>query len=445
VKERKGIAQGIVRERVVLAGLVGEADDLSAEPPLTELRRLAETAGAEVVDEILQKRSRPSAATLVGKGKAEEIARRAASVGAGAVLFHNDLSPAQVRNLEKMCKCRVVDRTEVILDIFALRARSREAKVQVELAQYEYLRPRLRRMWTHLERIEGGAGGALGGIGTRGPGEKQLEVDRRLVRRRIQDLKEELELLDRQRRTRAEGREGFFRASLVGYTNAGKSSLLEALTGTDHFIEDRLFATLETRTRTWVLPGNKKVFLSDTVGFIRDLPHHLVASFRATLAEVLDADLLLHVVDASHPDAELQRSSVEGVLESIGAGAKPCLLVLNKEDAVTDRLRLETLRAGRRDCCVVSAKSGDGLGELAAAVLRETEKGREEVELVVDPGDGRTLAWIAERTSVLERRYEGERVLVRVRIAATDLERLHKAPDGTMSLAGKMGARRPRR
>jgi GTP-binding protein HflX len=445
MKERKGIAQGLVREKVVLAGLIGEEQKAFAEPPLTELRRLAETAGADVVDEVLQKRSRTSAATLVGKGKAEEIARRADAVGAGAVLFHNDLSPAQVRNLEKICKRRVVDRSEVILDIFALRARSREARVQVELAQYEYLRPRLRRMWTHLERIEGGAGGALGGIGTRGPGEKQLEVDRRLVRRRIQDLKEELVVLERQRRTRAEGREGHFRVSLVGYTNAGKSSLLEALTGSRTFIEDRLFATLDTRTRSWVLPGNKRVFLSDTVGFIRDLPHHLVASFRATLAEVMDADLLLHVVDASHPDAELQVAAVEEVLESIGAGGKPCLRVLNKEDAVADRLRLEVLRAGHPDAVVVSARSGDGLGTLAAAVLRAAERGRDEVELLVDAGDGRTLAWLAACASELERGYEGGRVRLRLRIAPSDRQRLREDADGTVTLSGRVGVRRHRR
>ena len=441
MKERSGITTGVARERVVLAGLAESGAATAAEPPLTELRRLAETAGAEVVDEVLQKRARPSAATLIGRGKADEIARRAASFGAGAVLFDNDLTPAQVRNLEKIVKMRVVDRSEVILDIFALRARSREAKVQVELAQYEYLRPRLKRMWTHLERIEGGAGGALGGIGTRGPGEKQLEVDRRLVARRIKDLKDELDALERQRRTRARAREGFFRVCLVGYTNAGKSSLLRALTGADAFVEDRLFATLDTQTRAWELPGRRKVFLSDTVGFLKDLPHHLVASFRATLAEALDADLLLHVADAAHPDADVQHEAVDRVLREIGADGIPAILVLNKADAVRDRIALEVLRKGARDAVVVSARTGEGLAELSARVLRAVEQDHEEVSLEIDAGDGRTRAWIESKARVLSREYRDDAVVLRVRIARGDLARLKRDERGRVTAAERRGAR----
>ncbi len=437
MKEDRGIGHGVVRERVVLAGLVRPGDERTAEPPLMELRRLAETAGAEVVDEVLQKKARVSAATFIGKGKAEEIGRRAATFGAGAVLFNNDLSPAQVRNLEKIVNCRVVDRSEVILDIFAIRARSREANVQVELAQYEYLRSRLKRMWTHLQRIEGGAGGATGGIGTRGPGEKQLEVDRRLVARRIRDLKDELGTLERQQQTRSRGRAGFFRVSLVGYTNAGKSSLLRALTGAEAFIEDRLFATLDTRTRTWTLPGNRKVFLSDTVGFLRDLPHHLVASFRATLAEALDADLLLHVVDSAHPDAEVQREAVDRVLEEIGAAGIPRVLVLNKADAVRDRIVLEVLRKGDRDAVVTSAVTGEGTGALEALVLRFVESGHEDVDLRVDAGDGRTLAWLASRGRILEEDYGDVEVHLRVRLARSDRSRLQADARGFVTVAGR--------
>ncbi len=437
MREDRGLAHGVVREKVVLVGVVRPGDGRTAEPLLTELRRLAETAGAAVVDEVTQKRARLSPATFMGKGKAEEVACRAAALGAGAVLFNDDLSPAQARNLEKLIGRRVVDRSEVILDIFALRARSREARVQVELAQYEYLRPRLKRMWTHLERYQSGAGGALGGIGTRGPGEKQLEVDRRLVARRIGDLKEELLVLERQHRTRSRGREGYFRVSLVGYTNAGKSSLLRALTGAEAFVEDRLFATLDTQTRAWILPGNKKVFLSDTVGFLRDLPHHLVASFRATLSETLEADLLLHVVDSAHPDAEIQREAVDRVLEEIGAASTPRVLVLNKADAVRDRIALEVLRRGAREAIVVSARTGEGLEELEDRVLRLAERGHEEVDLRVDAGDGRTLAWLAARGSVLSEEYRDAVVHLRVRLAQGDRERLRRDGEGLTTVAGR--------
>ena len=308
--------------------------------------------------------------------------------------------------------------------------------MQVELAQYEYLRSRLKRMWTHLERMESGAGGGSIGIGTRGPGEKQLEVDRRLVARKIRDLKGELGLLERQQETRSRGREGFFRVSLVGYTNAGKSSLLRALTGADAFVEDRLFATLDTQTRSWKLDASRRVFLSDTVGFLRDLPHHLVASFRATLAETLVADLLLLVVDAAHPDAELQHRAVETVLAEIGAASLPRILVLNKADAVRDRISLEVLRKGAREVAVVSARTGEGLEGLGARVLRFAERGHEDVDLRVDAGDGRTLAWIASRGRILEEAYEDSVVRLRVRLARSDRERLREGAGGLVTVAG---------
>jgi len=286
----------------------------TSEPPLAELKRLAETAGAEVVGEIVQRRQSPDAAYFIGKGKATEASALVKATGADLVVLDNDLSPAQERNLEELIGCSVCDRSRLILDIFATRARSKQAALQVELAQLEYQKPRLKRMWTHLERMEGA-------IGSRGPGEKQIEEDKRIIGKRIAGLKRQLEVVERQRESRAAARQQFFKVSLVGYTNAGKSTLLQRLTGADAFIEDKLFATLDTQTRAWELPGNMRVFLSDTVGFIRDLPHHLVASFRSTLAEAIEADLLLNVVDASNPDAELQMLVVEETLTEIGAGA----------------------------------------------------------------------------------------------------------------------------
>ncbi|MHC4861268.1 MAG: GTPase HflX, partial [Planctomycetota bacterium] len=272
----------IEKESAILVGLVRPEDETLFEPPLSELSRLAETAGAVVVERVLQKRTRPQPATFIGKGKAREIGEMAEALAIDVVLFDHDLTPAQVRNLEKITKRKVVDRSELILDIFATRAQTREARVQVELAQLEYLRPRLRRMWTHLDRQQAAGQSGSAGIGTRGPGETQIEVDRRIVHRRIHALKKEIRDIERRHHTRASGRRGYFTVSLVGYTNAGKSTLLRALTGAETLIEDRLFATLDTTTRAWSLPSGKQVFLSDTVGFIRGLPHHLVASFHAT-------------------------------------------------------------------------------------------------------------------------------------------------------------------
>lgn len=405
-------------EGALLVGLVVPGDAPSGEPPLSELGRLVETAGAVVLGTTFQKRSRLHPATCVGAGKAEEIGRMAAALACDVVIFDRDLSPAQVRNLERIANRRVVDRSELILDIFAQRARTRQARVQVELAQLEYTRPRLRRLWTHLSRIEGG-------IGMRGPGEKQIESDRRALRRRIQALRDELSAIERQQGTRAAGRRDYFNVSLVGYTNVGKSTLLSALTGADAFIEDRLFATLDTTTRAWALPGGKRVFLSDTVGFIRGLPHHLVASFHATLAEARDADLLLHVVDASSPDAERQTDTVIEVLEEIGADHVPVLTVLNKVDRLGDRVALAALhpRAGR--AVVVSARTGEGIRELESAVLGHMEGSQVEVDVIADPGDGRLLAFLAEKGRILFQDYPsaGE-ARVRVRLPRKYAEKL---------------------
>ncbi len=394
-------------ERSLLVGLVLPQDEPGYEKPLAELARLAETAGAVVVDRVVQKRRRVHPATFVGRGKAREIRELVEAFGIDLVIFDHDLSPAQGRNLEKILDVNVIDRSELILDIFATRARTRQARVQVGLAQLEYLRPRLRRMWTHLDRQQAAGSGRAVGIGTRGPGETQIEVDRRIVRRRIQVLKRELEEIERQRNTRAAGRRGFFTVSLVGYTNAGKSTLLRCLTGAETLIEDRLFATLDTKTRAWNLPGRKRVFLSDTVGFIRGLPHHLVASFHATLAETREADLLLHVVDASNPDASAQMATVEEVLREVGAAHIPRITVWNKVDLLPDRMALQLLEGPHRKGLPLSALTGEGVPDLEAAVLEVLDAAQVTVEVLAHPGDGRLLAFLAEKGSILRREYRG--------------------------------------
>ena len=282
--------------------------------PCDEIRGLAETAGAVVVGEVTQKRQGIHPGTYVGKGKVEEIVERVKTTDADVVVFDNDLSPGQVRNLEKATGVKVVDRSELILDIFATRARTPEARLQVELAQLEYSLPRLKQMWTHLSRQVGGGGG----IGVRGPGETQLEVDRRLAGERIRDLKDRLEVVQARKEREVKSRREEHTVSLVGYTNAGKSRLMNRLTHADVYVQDQLFSTLDTRTRQWHIRDFGKILLSDTVGFIRELPHHLVASFKATLEEARQARLLLHVVDASNPQAEEQIKAVNTVLAEGG-------------------------------------------------------------------------------------------------------------------------------
>jgi GTPase len=406
-------------QRAIVVGLELPEAPATAEAPLAELKRLAETAGAVVVGEVLQRRPHPDAAYFIGRGKAKEVAALAAASDADVVLFDNDLSPGQERNLEKEIGRSIVDRSRLILDIFATRARSKQAALQVELAQMEYQKPRLKRMWTHLERMEGA-------IGSRGPGEKQIEEDKRIIGKRISVLKRQLEVVERQRASQSAARRQFFKVSLVGYTNAGKSTLLRRLTGADAFIEDKLFATLDTQTRAWKLPGNVRVFLSDTVGFIRDLPHHLVASFQSTLAEAIDADLLLHVVDTSNPDAEQQMKVVDETLDGIGARASRRIVVFNKLDAVRDRLLAQSLIDSTPGGVGVSAKSGAGIAELESRVAAVAQSANVVLELRVPAGAGRLLAFIGERTTVLEKRYEDDVVVLRLQAAPRDAARIEE-------------------
>ena len=349
-------------ERAILAGRSTRGRDATI--TLAELKLLAETAGAQVRGQVVQRRGPIRAATFLSKGKIEEIQELAAEERAGLLLLDDDLSPAQHRNLEKELSMRVVDRSALILDIFARRARTREARLQVELAQLEYLLPRLTRMWEHLGRLGGG-------IGTRGPGETQLEVDRRRIRERIARLKRDLEGVVRERRVQRKGRKACFKISLVGYTNAGKSTLFNALAHAKVYVEDQLFATLDPTTRVIASERKVQVLLTDTVGFIRKLPAHLVASFRATLEEVTEADLLLHIVDATEPDPQAHIEAVTGVLEELGALHRPRLLVFNKTDALDDEVTLLGLRAQHPGAIFVSAETRDGLPG-----LRDTIAGR---------------------------------------------------------------------
>ena len=394
------------REKAVLVALFPKKEGRLDESMLDELRALAETAEKEVVGELVQRRDVVDAAFYIGRGKVEELRRLCERTGADVVIFNSDLTPAQGRNLERAVERRIMDRTELILEIFARNARTRQAKLQVELANLEYELPRLKRRWPHLERI-------TGGIGLRGPGEKQIEEDRRVIKRRIFELKKQIEDIDRHRRRLVKARR-HFQACLVGYTNAGKSTLLNRLTGDHQHVSSKLFATLDTRTRLWRLPDGKEVLLSDTVGFIRNIPHHLVASFHATLEEALHADLLLHVVDASDPAAEVMIQTVEDVLSDLGADKIQRLLILNKVDKIRDPIELTLLTRGR-DAIPVSARTGEGIERLEAAVSSIIERTWRTVKVVLPLTNG-VVATLHQHGRVMREWTEGDRMCVVVRL-----------------------------
>ena len=416
---------GTAGERAVLVSVILDDQGSYHEDPLEELNDLAESAGAVVVGRLTQRRTAPDIATYLGKGKVDELKLLVEAHEADIVVFDNNLNPGQTRNLEKALGVKVLDRTELILDIFAGRARTHEARLAVELAQLEYSLPRLKRMWTHLSRIKMG-------IGMRGPGEKQLEVDRRLAEKKIYDLRTELQSIERRKERQVATRSDRKTVSLCGYTNAGKSTLLNALTGADEYAKDQLFATLDTRTRRWHLPGWGPVLLSDTVGFIRDLPHQLVAGFKATLAETRQADLLLHVADASNPHAPEQIAAVYKVLEELDIEAKDTILVLNKVDRITDRGTLDQLLARYPHAVPVSARSGDGIPQLARAVSDALSRGFRDVEIETDVGNGRIMAYLAAHGEVLSRQFHDDRVLIHVRIAPEHLGPIETEPTLTV-------------
>lgn len=437
-------------EKTVLAAVRLPNSVFDPRDPFGELRELAKQAGATVVGEIEQRRDRPEAGTYIGRGKLNELRDLCIALDATTVIFDHELSPRQIASIEKVVKNKILDRSELILDIFAGRAQTHEAKLQVELAQLEYTYPRLRSMWSHLERI---AGGSAGGVGTRGPGEQQLEIDRRLVQRRKSILQAELtEIQERKRRTVRERNVANDTVGLVGYTNAGKSTLFNTLTTGGAYADDRLFATLTTRTRRWDLGGGVGCMLSDTVGFVRELPHHLVASFRATLEEAMHADLLIVVLDVSDPSVELHQETVMRTLDELFDEVEEreskdpdapeyerpeLIVVLNKADRLEDNrdiLYWQSRVPGSIPLCALPPESPGharpGQEELMRRVRDHVVGPIQELDLSVPMKNARLIDTIERRCEVLDRRYEGDRAILRAELGTRQVNRLRSGnPD----------------
>ena len=384
-----------------------------AEESLQELQQLAETAGIEVVYETIQSRNAPNPTYFIGEGKVEELKPLVEELDADAIIFDEELSPAQNRNIEKALDVATIDRTGLILQVFAQRALTKEARLQVALAQLEYALPRLTRMWTHLSRLATGGGG---GRHLRGPGETQLEMDRRWVRRNIGHVRKALEAVEKQRHTQRRNRSEKIKVSLVGYTNAGKSTLFNTLTGETVLAEDKLFATLDSTTRKVDLPQKQQILLSDTVGFIKKLPHQLVAAFKATLEEVLEADLLLHIVDVSHPEAEAQIAAVNVVLKELDATDIPMFMVFNKIDRLKSDEELHILQCQYPDALPISAQRGDGIPALIDALAHRFAEHGTDLSLCIPYIEGKVLDLLHKHGIVLDIKYATEAVYVEVRL-----------------------------
>jgi len=408
------------RERAILVGLATpSASRVRVEDYLEELLLLAESAGAVVVHQILQERQRVDPATFIGSGKAEELAWLAEQQNIDIVIFDDDLSPVQVRNLERIISCKIVDRSGIILDIFASRARTSEAKAQVELAQLQYMLPRLTRQWTHLSK-------QFGGIGTKGPGETQIETDRRAIRAKISHLNLKLKRIGREREIQRKGRDKFPRVALVGYTNAGKSTILNWFTKADVLVEDRLFATLDSTVRLVSLSRAHRILLSDTVGFIRKLPHHLVASFKSTLDEVREADILVHVVDVSHPLFEDQIEVVNETLEEIGVQGRPTIMALNKIDRMQNRGAIAYLSTTYPNAVFVAAARGINMGGLESGIVDLLDADVSEETLTLSQKDYPIISRIHDLAEIVEKRYDENGVTIRFRMNRMHADRLKK-------------------
>ncbi len=405
--ERNNVGQ----EKALLVGVIqpGMTESLIHEH-LDELELLAETAGAKIAGRITQRVSKINPATFIGKGKAEELLNQAKELHVKLIVFDDELSPGQIKNYHKISEnVKVLDRSGLILDIFQKHAKTKEARTQVDLAYMEYLLPRLTRQWTHLER-------QMGGIGTRaGMGETQIEIDRRLIRTRISKLKKELTRIEKERDTQSYRRQSEFRVSLVGYTNAGKSTLFKALTGSDVYIQDQLFATLDTTVRQLQITESHPILLSDTVGFIRKLPHNLVASFKSTLKEVLEADLILVMLDISSSQIEDHFQTIENVLKDMGAQEIPQILVLNKVDLLTDGNMIEKRQREFPDSVTISAQQHLRLSELKSRILGKMEENFQTIDLEFSYDQGKIIAHAQEGVEVLKREYEENGVKLKIR------------------------------
>ena len=426
--EEQGFSTEKPRDKVVIVGVNlpsawhgGQGGDAD----LSELERLVDTAGADVVGQIEQNRHRPVPSTFLGKGRLEDLQELVEQTEANLVVFDNDLSPAQGKNLEKVLEVNVIDRTELILDIFASHASTRQARLQVELAQLQYMLPRLTRLWSHLER-------QAGGIGTRGPGETQLETDRRLVNKRISALRRQLQEIEVNRHTQVRSREGVFKASLIGYTNAGKSTLMNGITDAKVYVKDQLFATLDATTRKVEIDERRRFLLTDTVGFIRRLPHHLVESFKATLQEVQDADLMLHVVEASSDDPQHQINSVNEVLREIVPEDKPTLMVFNKMDLVDEELFKNKYSRHFPEAIFISAKSKDGWADLRDAIVAHMTGDERIVKVAIPIGNLQCLSRFHRTGSVVEQTFEANICHAVLRLKEEELNRLLSREGATL-------------
>lgn len=411
------------RERAILVALNRrEINKEIVEEHLNELEELALTAGADTIIKIVQDKSVADTAFFIGKGKAEEIKQLADLNDINIIIFDDDLSPIQLRNLEKLIEKKIVDRSGLILHIFAERAKTKEAKTQVELAQLQYMLPRLTRQWTHLSK-------QYGGIRTKGPGETQIETDRRMIRNRISHLKEKLKKIELQRETQSFGRKDFIRGSLVGYTNAGKSTLFNMLTDAGVFAEDKLFATLDSTTRSFYLNGNK-LLLSDTVGFIRKLPPNLVASFKSTLKEVRDADIILHVIDLSHTYYEEHIHVVDETLKDLNSSDKKLVRVFNKIDAVEDRSKIDYVRNKYDNSVIISAQRGINISSLQQKLNEIVEESFVEEKIDLSINDSRTAAKIHSLAEVLSTNYDEEKIHIKYKTNKENSDKIKKMVNG---------------